>query len=144
MNELDKKILDLFRYLISTGTKYLSDIDYSCHKFVYLVGDKEISLNICSFDKDYEQKPNSYSTLKDVLHRGWSLGALHSLAICNVEEEIVGYKLSIKGKTYIVPKLRRVEHAQVLDRIEAIIEEKESETLDSVINKLTEDSREEL
>ena len=48
------------------------------------------------------------------------------------------------GKQYIVPKLSRLEQAQSLDRLDAILEERESEILDSVLNKLTVDSREEL
>ena len=43
MNELDKKILELFRYLINSGTKHLSEIDYSSCSLKYKIDGKEIS-----------------------------------------------------------------------------------------------------
>lgn len=106
MNELDKKILELFRYLIASGTKHLGKINYKDCKLHYKVSGKEISLKVSECD--------------------------------------LGFGLTIEGKTYTVPKLQRVEQAQVLDRIEATLEEKESDILDSVLDELTSESRGEL
>ena len=52
MNKLDQKILELFRYLINTGTKYLSRIDYKNHKLLYKVDGKEVSLNMYHTTKE--------------------------------------------------------------------------------------------
>ena len=142
MNELDKKILELFRYLVASGTKHLGKIDYKGCKLHYKVSGKEISLNIYHLRKEEEEKPNSYSTL-DI----FSGGPLYMPIYWNIlkaSECELSFHLTIEGKTYTVPKLQRVEQAQVLDRIEATLEEKESDILNSVLDELTSESREEL
>lgn len=143
MNNLDKKILELFQYLINSGTKYLREINYSDCKLIYTVGDKRVSIKICTFCKDVEQKPNSYTTVGSMGRSNWYCGPIFSV-LSSVDEGKIGYKLNVEGKIYIVPKLQRAEHAYVLDRLEAILEEKESEILNSVLDELTVDSREEL
>ena len=142
INELDKKILELFRYLIISGTKHLDKIDYKNCRLLYKVDDKEISLNIIHVERENDKEtPNSYSTLNIFSsYIGYPL----YWDIINVSECDLGFSLTVEGKVYTVPKLQRIEQAQTIDRIEAILEEKESEILDSVLNELTSDSREEL
>lgn len=143
MNELDKKILELFRYLIGSGTKHLRSIDYKEHKLRYIVNCKEITLHLKQYVKDREVKPNTYSTIGSVFDpTKWRMLPWYEFG--NISESEVGYELIIEGKTYTVPKLQRVEQAQVLDRIEATLEEKESDILNSVLDELTSESREEL
>lgn len=142
MNELDKKILELFRYLIASGTKHLGKINYKDCKLHYKVSGKEISLNIYYLVKGEDEKPNSYSTI-EIFSRGHFYMPMY-WDILKVSECDLGFGLTIEGKTYTVPKLQRVEQAQVLDRIEATLEEKESDILDSVLDELTSESREEL
>ena len=144
MNNLDDKILELFRYLINSGTKYLTSINYSNHKFCYEVNGKVVNIKVVTVNEKDEQKPNSYTNIKTLLQCGWGYSMLHGWAISKIEESKIGYTLSIDDKCYIVPTLQRQEHAHILDRIEDVIAQRESETLDSVIGKLTEDSREEL
>lgn len=143
MNELDRKILELFRYLIGSGTKHLRKINYKEHKLRYVVNCKEITLSLHQYVVGREVKPNAYSTIGSVFDSiGWSIFPLFEFDKTNESE--IGYELTIEEKTYTVPKLPRVEQAQVLDRIEATLEEKESEILNSILDELTSESREEL
>lgn len=143
MNELDKKILELFRYLIGSGTKHLRNINYGKHELRYIVNCKEITLHLYQYVRDREVKPNTYSTIGSVFDSTkWRMFPWFEFDKTNESE--VGYELTIEGKTYTVPKLQRVEQAQVLDRIEATLEEKESDILNSVLDELTSESREEL
>lgn len=142
MNELDKKILELFRYIIDSGTKHLRNINYGKHELRYIVNGKEITLRMHQYVKDREVTPNTYSTIGSVFNSDkWCVFQLFEFA--KTSESEVGYKLTIEGKSYMVPKLQRVEQAQVLDRIEATLEEKESDILNSVLDEITSESYEE-
>lgn len=143
MNELNKKILELFRYLINSGTKHLSEIDYSGCSLKYKIDEKEIILTFTKVDTEEEVKPNLYTTVEELTKRGFiPLFAGVGYKIPN--STTIQYSIMLGGKWYIVPKLSRLEQAQSLDSIDTILKEKESEILDSVLNKLTVDSREEL
>ena len=143
MNELDKKILELLHCLINTGTKYLSRIDYKNHKLLYKVDGKEVSLNMYYTIQGKDKiNPNSYSTL-DTFSNTYITGFLPYWDIMSTSEGELYFSLTIEEKTYNIPELTRVEQAQTLDKIEAILEKKESEILDSVLNELTVDYREE-
>ena len=144
MNKLDQKILELFRYLINTGTKYLSRIDYKNHKLLYKVDGKEVSLNMYHTTKGKNEiNPNSYSTL-DTFSKNYIMSfSPYWDVIINTSEGELYFSLTIEEKTYNIPELTRVEQAQTLDKIESILEKKESEILDSVLNGLIGNSCEE-
>lgn len=146
MNELDKKILELFCYLINSGTKHLCEIDYGNCVLEYKIDNKEITLSFYKIDAEKEIKPNSYSTAEKFI-RSWeyfpSFAGVNSKTLRPNSLDIQ-FSIRLGGRWYMVPKLSRLEQAQTLDRIDAILEEKESEILDSVIGKLTGDSSEEL
>lgn len=143
MNELDKKILELLHCLINTGTKYLSRIDYKNHKLLYKVDGKEVSLNMYYTIKGNNKiNPNSYSTL-DTFSKNYIMSFSPYWDIISTSEGELYFSLTIEEKTYNIPELTRVEQAQTLDKIESILEKKESEILDSVLNELTIDYREE-
>ena len=136
MNELDKKVLELFRYLINTGTEYLSRIDYKNHKLLYKVNGKEVSLNMYHATKGKDKiNSNSYSTL-DTFSNTYITDFLSYWDIINTSEDELYFSLTIEEKTYNIPELTRVDKAETLDKIEAILEKKESEILDSVLNEL--------
>ena len=136
MNELDKKILELLHCLINTGTKYLSRIDYKNHKLLYKVNGKEVSLNMYHATKGKDKiNSNSYSTL-DTFSNTYITDFLSYWDIINTSEDELYFSLTIEEKTYNIPELTRVDKAETLDKIEAILEKKESEILDSVLNEL--------
>ena len=56
MNELNKKILELFSYLINSGTKHLSEIDYGGYSLKYKVDGTEIILRFTKVDTEEEIK----------------------------------------------------------------------------------------
>lgn len=144
MNELNKKILELFRYLVNSGTRHLSEIDYSSSSLKYKIDGKEIILNFTKVDTEEEVKPNLYTTVEK-LTKSWGYIPLFAGVGCKIPNSTtIQYSIMLGGKWYIVPKLSRLEQAQSLDSIDAILKERESEILDSVLNKLTVDSREEL
>ena len=144
MNELNKKILELFRYLINSGTKHLSEIDYSSCSLKYKIDGKEIILRFTKVDTEEEVKPNLYTTVEE-LTKFWGYIPLFAGVGCKTPNSTTTqYSIMLGGRQYIVPKLSRLEQAQSLDSIDAILKERESEILDSVLNKLTVDSREEL
>ena len=137
MNELDKKVLEIFRYLINTGTEYLSKIDYKNHKLLYKVNGKEVSLNMYHITKGKDKiNSNSYSTL-DTFSKNYITSFLpYWNGIINTSEGELYFSLTIEEKTYNIPELTRVDKAETLDKIEAILEKKESEILDSVLDEL--------
>lgn len=140
MNELDKKVLELFRFLLNSGTKYLDHVDYTNGSLVYIIDSKLISLNPHKAYAEKELKPNSYSTVEYLSKTFEFDGCINP----EFKEREIRYDITLEGKWYRVPKLNRIEQAQALDRIDAILEEKESEILDSTLNEFTADSREEL
>ena len=135
MNELDQKILDLFKYLINSETQYLDKIDYNNHKLLYKIGSREISLSLCRFILGKEREPNSYSNLDDIF--SCKFGDCYFWEVVKTVENEIGYRITVEGKTYNVPKLQRVEQALTLDKIDSIIRAKESGILDSVLIELT-------
>lgn len=144
MNELNKKILELFRYLINSGTKHLSEIDYSGGSLKYKIDGKEIILRFTKVDTEEEVKPNLYTTIEKLTKSQVCIPFFAGVSCKTPNFNTIQYSIMLGGKQYIVPKLSRLEQAQSLDRLDAILEERESEILDSVLNKLTVDSREEL
>lgn len=140
MNELDKKVLELFRFLLNSGTKYLDHVDYTSGSLVYIIDSKLIRLNPYKTYAEKELKPNSYSTVEYLSKTFEFDGCINP----EFKEREIRYDITLEGKWYRVPKLNRIEQAQALDRIDAILEEKESEILDSTLNEFTADSREEL
>lgn len=144
MNDLDNKILELFRYLINSGTRYIDKLDYSYSKIVYKLQGKEIILQICSFKEGEERKPSSYTKMNEFFKFKISpYGLGHIFWGIDTPVGEIGYQIYIDGKLYIVPELKRVEQAQVLDRIDDILEEMESNTLDSILEEFRANSREE-
>lgn len=143
MNELDKKVLELFRFLLNSGTKYLDHVDYTSGSLVYIIDGKLISLNPHKAYAEKELKPNSYSTV-EYLSKTFDPFEFGSCINPKFKEREIRYDITLEGKWYRVPRLNRIEQAQALDRIDAILEEKESEILDSTLNEFTADSREEL
>ena len=141
MIDLDNKILELFRYLISSGTKYLNKIDYVSKELLYKINDTDVSLRLSSTIT--YQEPNSYSTIDSFCTSIPTLYNYFSWEVVKPSECELSYIISIEGKTYIVPKLNRLEQAQTLNKIEHIIQEKESSILYSVRNTLAIDSSEE-
>lgn len=144
MNELNKKILELFRYLINSGTKHLSEIDYSGCSLKYKIDGKEIILRFTKVDTEEKVKPNLYTTVEELTKSQVCIPFFAGVDYKIPNSTTTQYSIMLGGKQYIVPKLSRLEQAQSLDRLDAILEERESEILDSVLNKLTVDSREEL
>lgn len=145
MNELDKKILELFRFLLYSGTKYLTNIDYIRSSLNYKIDDKSISLSFRKRLRTDCAQPNSYSVTEKMAETMDFITICESTSLnINNWEKIVEYEISINGKYYHVPDLSRIEYARALDRIDAILEEKESENLDSILNELRTESREEL
>lgn len=144
MNELNKKILELFRYLINSGTKHLSEIDYSGCSLKYKIDGKEIILRFTKVDTEEKVKPNLYTTIEKLTKSQVCIPYFAGVGCKTPNSTTTQYSIMLGGKQYIVPKLSRLEQAQSLDRLDAILEERESEILDSVLNKLTVDSREEL
>lgn len=144
MNELNKKILELFRYLINSGTKHLSEIDYSGCSLKYKIDGKEIILRFTKVDSEEKVKPNLYTTIEKLTKSRVCIPFFAGVGCKTPNFNTIQYSIMLGGKQYIVPKLSRLEQAQSLDRLDAILEERESEILDSVLNKLTVDSREEL
>lgn len=144
MNELNKKILELFRYLINSGTKHLSEIDYSGCSLKYKIDGKEIILRFTKVDTEEEVKPNLYTTIEELTKSRGFIPLFAGVDYKIPNSTTIQYSIMLEGKWYIVPKLSRLEQAQSLDSIDTILKEKESEILDSVLNKLTVDSREEL
>lgn len=142
-NELDKKILELFRFLISSGTKYLDHIDYIGKTLVYTVNSKVISLNPRKTLVGKEVAPNLYSTADNIAE-----GFLKPFLWVTLDSESGNtyetvYEIVLEGKCYRVPKLSRLEQAQTLDRIDATLKERELEILDTTLDMLTANSREE-
>ena len=87
--------------------------------------------------------PNSYSTL-DTFSKNYITSFFpYWNGIINASEGELYFSLTIEEKTYNIPELTRVEQAQTLDKIEAILEKKESEILDSVLTGLIGNSCEE-
>lgn len=144
MNELNKKILELFRYLINSGTKYLSEIDYSGCSLKYKIDGKEIILRFTKVDTEEKVKPNLYTTIEKLTKSRVCIPYFAGVSCKIPNSTTTQYSIMLGGRQYIVPKLSRLEQAQSLDRLDAILKERESEILDSVLNKLTVDSREEL
>ena len=144
MNELNKKILELFRYLINSGTKHLSEIDYSGRSLKYKIDGKEIILTFTKVDTEEEVKPNLYTTVEELTKFREYIPLFAGVGYKIPNSTTIQYSIILGGRQYIVPKLSRLEQAQSLDSIDAILKERESEILDSVLNKLTVDSREEL
>lgn len=146
MNRLDEKILELFRYLINSGTRYIDKLDYNYNRIVYKLQNKEIVLELCAFKKDEERAQNSYSKV-DKFFRYRMMSCVYcgfGGILFDSSTDEIGYNLHIEGKIYVVPELGRVEQAQVLDRLDDILEEMESNTLDSILDEFRVNSREEL
>lgn len=130
MNDLDNKILELFKYLIDFGTQYLDKIDYYNNRLLYKIRGKVISLNICTLNTEYE--PNSYSNINNILCHTCNNYYFYKTA----KNEEIGFRITIEGKSYNVPKLQRVEQALTIDKIESILKNKESEILNSVLEDI--------
>ena len=144
MNELNKKILELFRHLINSGTKHLSEIDYSGCSLKYKIDGKEIILTFTKVDTEEEVKSNLYTTVEELTKSRGFIPLFAGVSYTIPNSTTIQFSIMLGGKWYIVPKLSRLEQALSLDSIDAILKERESEILDSVLNKLTVDSREEL
>lgn len=144
MNELDKKVLELFRFLLNSGTKYLTNIDYARGSLEYRINNKSIKLGFYRKHVEDEVRPNSYTTIEKMTKSMEYVPFCGQVRLNSNEEKEVRHYITVNEKYYDVPKLSRMEQAQALDRIDAILEEKESEDLDSTLNEFTADSREEL
>lgn len=145
MNELDKKVLELFRFLLNSGTKYLTNIDYIRKSLEYRISNKSIKLGFYrKHSEEGEASPNSYTTVEKMARSMEFIPYSGPIRLVRDEEKEIRYYITVNEKYYDVPKLSRMEQAQALDRVDAILEEKESEDLDSVLNEFTADSREEL
>lgn len=140
MNELDVKILELFNNIINSGAKYLDKIGYNESKLIYKIDNKEVRIILYNSEKN-DEISNSFSNINSMFVRPlhlyrWNFGMLHT----DVNENVIAFKIVIDGKAYFVPKLERVEHARILDKIDRIIKEKESQILNSVCDYVITDS----
>lgn len=144
MKELDKKVLELFRFLLNSGTKYLTNINYIRNSLEYKINNESINLSFYKKCVRDEASPNSYTTVEKMARSIDYIPFPGHVRLNSNEEKEIRYYISVNEKYYDVPKLSRMEQAQALDRIDAILEEKESEDLDSALNEFTADSREEL
>ena len=134
MNNLDEKILEIFKHLLNSGASCLNKVDYISNVLEYKIDGVEINLCIYSTSSDQEVKPNSHTTVNDlVVLPGIPFCGL--IACNNVNNRDVRYSISINGKSYRVPKLGRVDQAQALDRLDSILKTYEAEQVDSILSK---------
>lgn len=132
MNELNSKILDLFRYLLDYGAKYIETIRPIMPNIVFNIYNKKVSLGVIRVGRVTE---NAFTTIETAHYNAIDMEFYVNKPI-TIDESAMRFYITIEGKPYYVPELERVEHAQAINKINAMIAEKESDNLDSVIKEL--------
>lgn len=132
MYTLNDRISEIFDNIIESGTKFISQINYSDHSIVYDMNGLEVILRITNWVKGKEPWDNHFSTVEEVLERKHSFFYPLCIEIDSGSKHSLVFELKIAGKHYYIPELSRSKKAQVLDSIEKTIEAYESTILDKL------------
>lgn len=131
---MDNKITGIFYNLINSGTTFISNINHKHHYIEYKVGGETISLKVCEYLKGKEPS-NQEDTFDSIFQfKGtpfcWYCDMYHG------EETNVIFALTIRDKEYFLPRLNRVEQANVIETIENTIRRYEEELITKISNNL--------
>lgn len=131
---MDNKITGIFYYLINSGTTFISNINHKHNYIEYKVGEETISLKVCEYLKGKEPS-NQEDTFDSVFQfKGipfcWYYKRYHG------EETNIIFFLTIRDKEYFIPRLDRVEQANVITIIENTIKRYEEELITKISNSL--------
>lgn len=131
MENLDNRIYNIFKFLVESGTKYITELNYGSHNIQYLINGKNIILSAFTKSKEDKYIENSFSNIVTLYKRGGWPDYSWELLHCDPKTELE-FIITINSKQYRVYGLSRVEYAMVLDSLDNTIKEWEDKQLSSI------------